>query len=95
MYGWSVFWFLMGLITVVMILGFKQMAVEKGISMTWWKWLISVLWWVAFLFAVAVPFTFIGEGELAAGAWMSLFSVVPAAILGVVVWRVVVSRRRV
>ena len=95
MYYWSVFWFTMGLITVVMTLGFKQMAVEKGICMTWWKWLISVTWWAAFLFAVAVPCTFIGEGEFAAGALMSLFSVIPAVILGFIVWRVVVSGSRV
>ena len=95
MYGWSVFWFMMGLISVVMIIGFKKMADEKGICLTWWKWLISVLWWMGFLLAVAVPFTFIGEGEPAAGAWMILFSVVPASILGFVVYRVVASGRRV
>jgi hypothetical protein len=81
----------MGLMTLVMIIGFKQMASEKGINMTWWKWVLTLGWWMGFLLAVAVPFTFVGEGEPAAGAWMILFSVVPASILGLVVWRVVTA----
>lgn len=92
MYGWSIFWFAMGLVSLVMAIGFKQLAKEKGIRMTWWKWVLSGGWWIGFLLAVAVPFTFIGEGEPAAGAWMVLFSVVPAAILGVGVWRIITLR---
>jgi len=93
MYGWSIFWFAMGGVSLVMILGFKSMAEAKGINMTWWKWALTVVWWMGFLFAVAVPMAFMGEGEMYAGALMILFSVVPAIILGFVVWRVISSDR--
>jgi hypothetical protein len=91
MYGWSVFWFVMGALSLVMIIGFKYFAEDRGIKMNWWKWLITIAWWAGMLFAVAVPFTFMGEGEPGAGAWMMLFSVVPAAIMGFVVWRIITA----
>ena len=93
MYGWSIFWFVMGLISLIMIIGFKNIAREKGVNMNWWKWLLSTVWWMGFLFAIAVPATFAGEGEPYAGAMMILFSVVPAILGGFIVWRIITADR--
>lgn len=90
----SIFWFLMGIVSVLIIVGAKEWADAKGLIMTWWKWILVICWYAAFLFAVAVPMTFIGEGEPAAGFKMFLFSVVPAIILGFAVWRVISNSRQ-
>ena len=93
MYFFSIFWFVMGILSLIIIFGFKNIAESKGLQMNWWKWIISIAWWMGFLFSVAVPATFMGEGELYAGAMMILFSVVPATILGFIVWRIISSNR--
>ena len=81
----------MGIVSVLVVAGAREWAGIKGLKMTWWKWLLVICWYAGFLFAIAVPMTFIGEGEPAAGFTMSLFSVVPAIIGGFVVWRVITA----
>lgn len=94
MFSSGIFWFLMGIVSVLITVGAKQWADAKGLKMSWWKWVLAICWYAGFLFAVAVPMTFIGEGEAAAGFKMSLFSVVPAIILGFAVWRMITTSHK-
>ncbi len=89
MFGEGVFWLMMGMVSIIVIVGVKAWTDSLRVKMTWWKWAISVVWYVGFLFSVAVPATFMGEGEVAAGGKMIIFSVLPAILMGFGVWRVI------
>ena len=44
----NIFWFLMGRLFVVVVAGIKIFAEDQGWTQTWWKWLLSVIWYLAF-----------------------------------------------
>ncbi len=83
-----IFAFIVGLLSGAVIVGALSWAKSLGLNMTWWKWLLSALWYGLFLFFIFAAFTFIGEGEAAAGWKVLGFSVVILVILGVVLGRI-------
>lgn len=91
MFTYGLFWLIMGMLSILVIAGAKAWADKLNVDMNWWKWALSGLWYIGFLFAFAVPATFIGEGEVAAGLKMGVFSVVPSIIVGFIVFRIIVS----
>ncbi|MCK5067589.1 MAG: hypothetical protein KAR16_09125 [Bacteroidales bacterium] len=87
-----IFAFIVGLLTGAVVVGAVTWAKELGLKMTWWKWLLSALWYLMMLFLLFAAFTFIGEGEPAAG-WKTLgISVVLLVILGAGLARVLKSK---
>ena len=62
-----VFWIMMGLIYALIIVGAPIWARDLGLQMTWWKWILSGLWYVLLSFTFAGGFTLLGERE--PGAW--------------------------
>ena len=38
MFSGGLFWFLMGMLAVLVGAGFKSFAEEKGLTLNWWKW---------------------------------------------------------
>lgn len=87
----GLFWFIMGILSILVVVGAKTWADNSKLKMTWWKWTIAALWYIGFLFSIAVSATFMGESEIAAGLKMIIFSVVLSIIGGVIIWRVIVS----
>ena len=87
-----IFAFIVGLLTGAVVVGAVTWTKELGLKMTWWKWLLSALWYLMLLFLLFAAFTFIGEGEPAAG-WKTLgISVVLLVILGAGLARVLKSK---
>jgi hypothetical protein len=77
-----IFAFFVGLFTGAVVVGAVSWAKSLGRKMSWWKWLLSALWYLMLLFLLFASFTFMGEGEPAAG-WKTLgISVVLMVILG-------------
>ena len=77
-----IFAFIVGLLTGAVVVGAITWAKALGLKMTWWRWLLSALWYSLLLFLVFAAFTFIGEGEPAAG-WKTVgISAVLLVILG-------------
>ena len=77
-----IFAFIVGLLTGAVVVGASTWARALGLKMSWWKWLLSILWYILLLFLIFAAFTFMGEGELAAG-WKTVgISVVVMVILG-------------
>jgi hypothetical protein len=91
MFSHGLFWFIMGMLSILVVVCAKTWADKSDVNMTWWKWIIAALWYIGFLFSIAVPATFMGEGEIHAGLTMIVFSVVPSIIIGFIVWRVITS----
>ena len=66
-----IFAFITGLLSGGVIIGAISWSKTLGLNMKWWKWLLSALWYLLLLMLVFAAFTFIGEGEPAAG-WKTL-----------------------
>lgn len=87
MIGSGLFWFVMGIITVVVALAFKAFAEDRGWKMTWWKWLLAVVWYGIFSLSFLALGTLIGEFETSAGVRIFLLGMFISLVLGVGLWR--------
>ena len=77
-----IFAFIIGLLSGAVLIGVVTWAKDLGLHMTWWKWLLSASWYLLLLVLLFAAFTFIGEGEPAAG-WKTVgISIVVMVILG-------------
>lgn len=63
----GLFWFVEGILFVVIILGMSVWAKDRGIAMKPWKWVLFVLWLSLAGFTIAFVGTSFGEGEPVAG----------------------------
>jgi len=88
-----IFAFLTGLLSGAVIVGAIIWAKELGLKMNGWKWLLAVIWYLLLLFLVFAAFTFIGEGEPAAGWKVIAISVVILVILGTGLIRLIFAGR--
>ena len=83
----NTFWFLNGIIFVVIVFALKAFAEDKGWKMTWWKWLLSGIWYLIFCTGLYAWGTLIGENFPTAGFRFFLFNTFLSLILGVGLWR--------
>jgi hypothetical protein len=86
------FWFLMGIVAVLVGAGFKAFAEDKGWKLTWWKWLLSIIWYAIFSLSFLSWGTLIGENEAGAGWKTGLFGLFISLILGVGLWRLLAAK---
>jgi hypothetical protein len=89
------FWFLMGIIFLVIMAGFKAFAEERGWMMTWWKWLLVFIWDAIFLMSFYAWGTLIGESEGSAGLKIALTGLFVCLVFGVGLWRLFETKRQV
>ncbi len=88
-----IFAFIVGLLTGPVVVGALFLSKSLGLKMNWWKWLLSALWYMLLLFLFFAAFTFMGEGEAAAGWKVLGISVVILVILGAGLVRVLLKGR--
>lgn len=94
MFSGSIFWFVMGMLMILVAAGAAVWAKELGLKMTWWKWVLAALWYGLLIFSVAVPMTFVGENEAGAALRIFIPSIVITIIAGVGLWRVLAAGRQ-
>ena len=88
-----IFAFVTGLLSGGVIVGAIAWSKELGLKLNWWKCVLAVLWYLLLLLLIFAAFTFIGEGEPAAG-WRTLgISTVVMVILGAGLYRILVAGR--
>lgn len=92
MFSGALFWFLMGMLAILVGVGFKSFADEKGLTLNWWKWALSILWYTIFSLSFYAWGTLIGENEAGAGWKFGLFGLFTCLILGVGLWRLLVAK---
>ncbi|MCP4896045.1 MAG: hypothetical protein GY906_03640 [bacterium] len=90
----ALIWFLLGMLAVVVIVGARLWAQDLGLRMSWWKWVLAAAWYGLLNLSVAVPMTFVGEGEGGAAARLFLLFAVITIILGVGLLRLLFAGRR-
>lgn len=83
----NIFWFLMGLMAVLIGFGFNEFAKARGWVLTWWKWLLTIVWYTIFMMGFYAWGTLIGENESSAGFRLFLMILFISVILAVGLWR--------
>lgn len=92
--GFVLLSFITGVLTIPVIWGAMVWSGDMGLQMTWWKWLLAVLWYTLLIFFVFMDFTLMGEGETGAGWKLLAFEGVIMIILGVGLARLLMAGRR-
>jgi len=80
------FWIVMGLIYALMIVGAPVWAEDLGLQMSWWKWLLTGIWYGLLSIGIAASFTLMGEKEPRAGQYSLGLTVVIMIVLGMGLW---------
>jgi type VI protein secretion system component VasK len=88
----GLFWMLMGVLLVVIGAGFKILADDRGWVVSWWKWLLALLWYAVFSLSFYAFGTLAGENEAAAGFRVLIMGMFISLILGVGLWRLVAMK---
>jgi hypothetical protein len=79
-----VFWIIMGLLYALIIAGAPLWAWDLGLNMTWWKWILSALWYGFLSFTFAGGFTLLGEKEQGACYKFIRFHMIIVIVIGTV-----------
>lgn len=90
-FGSDFFWLLMGVILVLVAMAFKAFAEDQGWRLTWWKWVLIVLWYGLFTMSFFTYGTLAGENEASAGLKLMLLMLFISLILGVGLWRLLTA----
>ncbi|MFC1575340.1 dehalogenase [Gemmatimonadota bacterium] len=86
------FWFVEGILFVVMILGLRAWARDRGLPMPVWKWALFLAWVLVAGFTIAFVGTSFGEGEAVAAQRGGLLFGLITVISGVGVWRLLLLK---
>ena len=88
------FWFLMGVIFVLVASAFWTFARDRGWVITWWKGLLAVAWYAVLTLSFFAWGTLIGEGEAGAGLKLFLIGLFVTIVFGVALLRLFAHRPR-
>lgn len=88
------FWFIEGILAVVVVLGLNTYLKDKGIPTPWWKWVVLAIWVLIAGITIAFVGTSIGENEMVAATKGGIIFGAISVVLGVGVWRILVGRKK-
>lgn len=83
----NIFWFIEGIFACVAIIAFRMWTQDKNIKMSPWKWPVVIAWVLLLVITIGFVTTSIGEGEMDAAFYGTLFGAVIVAVSGVIMWR--------
>lgn len=83
----GLFWFVEGILFVVVILGTRAWVRDRGLAVSVWTWALFVLWLGFAGFTLAFVGTSLGEGEPTAATRGGLLFGMIAIVSGVGIWR--------
>jgi hypothetical protein len=90
----GLFWFLMGMLAVVVGVGFRYFCEDRGWQLNWWKWLLAIIWYLIFSTSFYAWGTLMGEGEASAGFRIWIVGMFVSLIFGVALWRILTSNAK-
>ena len=88
------FWFLMGVVFVLVAAAFRAFAQDRGWIVTWWKALLAVAWYAVLCTSFLAWGTLIGENEAAAGFKLFLIGLFVSIVFGVALVRLLAHSSR-
>ncbi|KKM11599.1 hypothetical protein SY88_07870 [Clostridiales bacterium PH28_bin88] len=89
----SLLWLVIGASAVLAIQGLIQWSRERGIILTWWKWVLIILWVLLCGSSLAFITTNLGEREAKAVLTGSMSLIPLTVIAGGILWRFVINRK--
>nr|NQU92733.1 hypothetical protein [Bacteroidota bacterium] len=81
------FWIIMGVLYTIFAISMTYWARDLKLKMNWWKWLLSIIWFILLNITIAGGFTLIEENESRAGIYfIGIFGTI-LIVLGVGLWQ--------
>lgn len=77
------FWFVMGVVFVLVATAFHAFARDRGWTLTWWKSLLAIAWYAILSTSFFAWGTLIGENEASAGFKLFLVGLFVSIVFGV------------
>ena len=87
----GLFWFVEGILFVVVVLAVKAWARDRSLPLPAWKWILFLTWVALAGFTIAFVGTSFGEGEPVAATRGGLLFGLISIIAGFGVWRVLLA----
>jgi hypothetical protein len=88
----SIFWFLMGVLFILVAAGFRAFAKDRGWVISWWKTVLALFWYAIFTLSFYAYGTLMGENEASAGSKILGLGLVISLVLGLIIWRLFVPK---
>jgi len=77
----------MGVLYTIFAISMTYWARDLKLKMNWWKWLLSIIWFILLNITIAGGFTLIEENESRAGIYfIGIFGTI-LIVLGVGLWQ--------
>lgn len=86
------FWFLMGVIFVIVAAAFRALAKDRGWVITWWKAALGVFVYFIFTMSFYAWGTLIGENEGVAGFKLLILGLLISLLLGLGLWKLMIAK---
>ena len=81
------FWFIEGILAILVLIGFKTWMEDRRTPMPFWKWAVLCVWLVIVGFTIAFIGTSIGENEIVAAKKGGIIFSVVCVITGAGGWQ--------
>ena len=88
------FWFIMGVVFVLVAASFRAFARDRGWVVTWWKALLAIIWYGLLSASFFAWGTLIGENEASAGFKLFLIGLFVSIVFGVALIRLMAHSTR-
>ena len=88
------FWFLMGIVFVLVAAGFRAYAKDRGWVIAWWKVALGIVWYGILMLSFYAWGTLIGEREGDAGMKILLLGLVFCLVTGAGLLKLMAAKKQ-
>ena len=88
----GVFWFIEGLLLCLVIIGFKYWIEDRGVTLSWWNWVLFIVWLLFWGFTIAFITTSLGESEPRAALLGGILFGLITIFSGFILWKIFMGR---
>ncbi len=89
----NLFWFVMGMVFILVAAGFRAYAKDRGWKLSWWKSALAIIWYCILMLSFYAWGTLIGENEGVAGVRILILGLFFCLVFGIVLWRLFAARK--
>ena len=86
------FWFIEGVFVCLVIIGFKYWMEDHGTALSWWNWVLFIVWLFFGGFTIAFITTSLGENEPRAALLGGILFGLMAILSGFILWKLLICR---
>jgi hypothetical protein len=90
----GIFWFLMGILFVLVAAGFRAFARDRGWIISWWKAALAIVWYGLLMLSFYAWGTLAGENEGVAGFRILVLGLFICVVTGIILWKLMAPPKR-